>query len=699
MTLTNTSKELQTILPDGTTFKVWNAGTGWGIEHRIGEHKRIFLEYSSDTDLTGFNVFINPALFLPIGYVNTISGKGSIYYACPYTPTSGVEYVCTFQSALANPQLNSARNIEVKLIPDGTNLFLIQIDFYMTADTKNYLQAGFYNENRFLQDAFDNPQVLDIYNTNRPNFAVPGNVYNAENISPRVYVYLEKTNPFPPVTYAVEEKFLGFRAGWFYRDDYNQAPFFTNTHFEIERQGLPVSNFMPNGNNVTVYAVSSNAAAPVTHFVVGIAEYFVNDQVVDFVQSGGIEWQLIEASNPGAGKITGPMTDPTVAGLNYYKAEFKIGNLIINHGYRLIGIAYHKNPVTGAYYVNSFISPLILADGANPPTGDGFEARAVLGDYNREFTGNDLECVIEERMYSEIEMLFPFNKWKNYLFDRFGIVAQNDIREYLDSVELQIYEEYPDPFTPSQIIRQYVDMKSAAKTGVNSLTFSTPAGMTFNFGNTWARFRYEWRNRFEIGTLNVETTNAGNVQYPPTSNQYWGGRTFKIDWILYFIYPQFVVTDKVIFQQQIRVKDYGEMAVKHVVNDPDDPGFDDVQNICNDGETCFAGILQNPSLEDMKLIVNILPNGGTLNSMEEAEVWAGNQLPQLTTSKIINEEEDFHPLYSETAATFCIDGSKLNVDLPYYISAMAKKYVDTGLRITEIGENRITESNNKRITE
>lgn len=701
MVLTRTNKQLATVLPDGTELKYYEAGTtGWGVDHRMGEHKRIYLEYSSDVDLSFMNIYINPATFVPVGYINTITGKGSYFYGLSLPDlsdpsTAGVPLQCYLQTTTFTGSTTNADDYIVQVVPDGTTTFQIIIDFYMLADNKGYL-APRDNHAKLLKDAQDNPNLLMDNNTNVYSFAVPGNVYSEENRSPRVYFYIEQPGaPYPGVNFTVEETFFGFRGGWYQRDWGNNQPWFTNTHFEVIRSGNLVNNLMASPNDVYIFANTDNALYPVTHFVVGVikSDIYTYDDTIPWDQNYQIEWQRIQASNVSTGKIAAPMTDPQLIGPQQYMANFVVQGLQNGAGYRLIGIAY-SNTDPDDIKCNSFISPQYFADGAPDEDGSGFTATATLSDYNHEYEGNDLECCIEERMKSNIRMEFPFDQWKDHVFNRLGLVVPNDIRNNLDSIELLLFEEYHDPWTPAQIIRQYVDMKYAPKLQNN--TFQIPGGMTLDFDNTWAEFSYEWRNRFETYTPNVQTTNAGNTQFPPTGNQYWGGKTIKIEWILYFIYPSLNLTDKFIFQQQIRVKDYGEMSVKFVDDDPDDPGFKELSNICKDEEICFAGILQNSSLPDRKLIVNIMPTGAGVNNVEEAEVWVGNELPQLTTNKIVNEEEDYHNLYSETAAKFCIDGSKLSVNSSYQISALAKKYIETGKRITESGDFRITESNSYR---
>lgn len=702
MLITNTTKEIRTILPDGSILETFVSPWGDG-EHRIGEKKQIFLEYTTDFDISGFAFYINPALFMVEAIPNPITNKGNYYYAAqlPSVIVGGVDVVATLLSTAADMFLPTYKNFDVKVTPASTTAFSITIDFYMIHDLTAYVKSNGNTQNwkKFLNEVYYHTWI----NPTNTNIAATDtgspNVYATLKVGPRVYFHMDKTGaPFPGSYISYEETFPNFRAGYYYKNATNTDPWFTNTYFEFKRGGNVVTNLSASAETeATIFATTSNALNPVTHFLVWIIRTDTFDNTVDFLTNYEAEFQWIKAANVSATKIKAPMTDPTNVSGNIWKATFKVDSLPYGSKYRFIGIAYSD---TGGqpFRVNSFLTPEMTVDSVPTYDGNGFDVRAALDDYNRQFEGNDLECVIEERMRSKIKLEFPFDKWKNDIFARLGLVVGNDIRRYLTQVSLTIYEEYVDPNFGNVI--NIFDYKASNKIGVN--TYSQQSGMTLNFSNSWAEFHYEWRNRFESWIDCLTSLVNGAPVLPVLKNQYWGGKTLKIKWNLQFTYDDYSTpfSEDIIIEQQIRVKDYGDMSV--MLYDEAGEEFLDAGNVCNDGEICFAGVLDDGTLTDRKLMVNIFPEQSSVNVVEEAEVWEGNQLPQLTTPKIVNEDEDYSVILTEKAAKFCVDGNELIVNSQYQISALAKKFVDTGFRITEkenpsVFEDRITENNDKRI--
>jgi hypothetical protein len=705
MTLTPVNKQIATLLPDDTNIKVevapWSDG-----EHRIGEKKRITLEYTTDFDISGFVFYINLALFMPEGLPNPIIGKGNYFYAVQMPSSgigSGVDYIATLQTTGGDPFLQNYVNYVVKVTPDGVNSFTITIDFYMVHDLTAYVQ---YNGNtqvykKFLNDVYYHPML----NPTNSNLAATDtgspNIYATPNISPRVYFYM--VNPdavYPQPSISREEKFEGLRAGYYYKDRTNTDPWFTNTYIETKRGGNVVNNLSSTQKtNCTIFANTDSVDNPVTHFLVWIFRVDVGNLYTDFINGTTAEFQWIKASNTSTTKICAPMSDPTDLGGNQWAATFDLNPMPYGAIYRMIGIAYSAT-VSFGYKVNSYITGQLVVDDVPKYDGNGFDVHAALDDYNRQFDGNDVLCAIEERMRSKIKLDFPFNKWKNDIYNRLGLVVGNDIRRYLTNVVVSIYDTNVD--LSFGTIQNIYDYKASTKIGINSYT--PQSGLTMNFSNTWAEFIYEWRNRFEANTPCIGTLVNGSNILPVQGMQYWGGKTLTIKWNLQFTYDNYFIpfTDDIVFFQQIRVKDYGSMSVKHIESEDARVNFDELSNFCNDEEVCFCGVTSS-ILADRKLIVNIYPENAGVNSVEEAEVWVGSQLPQLTSNKIINEEEDYHTDAGKSIAKFCIDTSKLSLNSSYTISAMAKKFEDTGYRVTEKGnpsviEQRITESNSKRTT-
>lgn len=707
MTLSLVEAKVITLLPDDSILKTYLiSGDNWAnAENRIGEKKRLQLEYNSDVDITGQNLFINAALFMREDNVIYFTGKGTVYYTCNIAnATLGNVYNAPLQTSLSTVgySITVNQNFIVRVLPNGGFNFKIQIDFFMVQDCsdnyiRNIIEKGI---SVLTSDANAPGNSLDPTNSNMAIFPAhsvykphnPGPPFSPQVRSPRVYVYAEAPGSFPLVSASLEYKFVGFKAGWYNQNAWATSPWFTNTGFSLKRFGNAVTDFSSTlDTDVEISVDSGDSLNHVTKFLVWIIRQSQFDPNYDFYTNLDAEFKIIELANVSTGKLKAPMTDPTNTGGNTWKASFKVGPLPLTDTYRLVGVAYSDNV---GYKVNSFISPLysvVVGAAGVGYAGNGFDVVGALDDYNRQFEGNDLECVIEERMRSKIKLYFPFDKWKNDIFNRLGLVVGNDIRRYLTDVFFSIYDTN---VTGLGTVQNTYDYRVSTKYGLN--LYTPQSGMTMSFTNTSAEFICDWRNRFETNVPPIGTLLNGVPIIPPSGNQYWGGKTMTIKWVLRFTYDDYSTpfTDDVVIFQQIRVKDYGEMTVSYF--DPDSEDYEPLSNICNDKEYCFYGILQNPSLEDRKLITNIVPQGGTVNVLEEAEVWVGNQLPQLGTTKIINQEEDYAEAFSETAAKFCVDGSKLLVNSYYQISAIAKKFVDTGKRITELYEPRITEENDRR---
>ncbi len=711
MILTLVEAKVITLMPDDSVFKTYTiSGGSWGhAENRIGEKKRLQLEFNSDVSIAGHNMYINAALFMREDSTIYFTNKGTVYYMCNIPDTTlGNSYNAPLQTSITTTGYNITvnQNFTVRVLPNGNTNFKIQVDFFMVQDcSDNYIRTVIEKAIIALTSDANAPgNSLDATNSNMALFPAhsvykphnPGPPFSAQVRSPRVYVYTELPGSFPAlVSASYEYKFVGFKAGWYDQNAWATSPWFTNTGFVLKRNATTVTTLSSTlDTDVEIYATSGDGLNHVTKFLVWIIRQSQWNPNFDFYTNMDAEFQVIELANVSTTKIKAPMTNPTNTTGNVWKGTFKVGPVPITDNYRLIGVAYSDNV---GYKVNSFISPLfsvVVGEAGVCYDGTGFEVRAALDDYNRQFEGNNLECCIEERMRSKIKLNFPFDQYKNYLLSKLGIAGGNDIRRYLVNVSVQIFEEYTDA-SFGDIINTF-DYKSSSKIGVNS--YAPQAGLTMNFINNSCEFIYEWRNRFESWIACMATSVNGVNTLPVLGTQYWGGKDLTVKWTLSFTYDDYVTpfSEDVVINQYMRVKDYGEMVVTGF-NEADDD-YEDTDSLCADEQKCFAGILQNPSLEDRKLIANIYPENSNVSAVEENENWYGNQLPQLNTDKIPIAYEDYQELFSETAARFCLDGTKLLVNSQYTISALAKKFVDTGRRITELSEPRITENNERRKT-
>lgn len=671
MTLTVVDQQIQTRLPDNTSIETWVSPWSNG-KHRIGEKKRIAIEYSSDIDISGFTFYVSPAMFVSNSTVRTFSGKGDVFYSCqlPSVLVHGDVYSFSINTQLpfvAN--LPTYDNYNCYIVTDSTTSFILYVEFYMIVDFNRYVGFGT-NKDKFLKDYIANTITIAPNNSNLPDFNFTRDVYGSTFYEPRIYVYCEDSTDIS-INTSIETKFTGFKAGWYFKNPQFAQADLTNQYFVIKRGGNAVTNFsVTELNNVEIFTNTDNVINPITHFVAGIIRVDTDNDGVDYLTNYEADFQRIVSSSTATGKIQAPMTDPTVVSGVQYKATFNVSNLVFGAKYRLIGIAYSFHGSTRL--VNSFISPEIICDAVPCYDGNGLDFSGKLSDYQNEYSGNNLECVVEERMKSEIQIDFAFNKWKDDLFNRLGLVSTNDIRRYLTKISVEFYDT--QFYTIFQNIKNIYDYKEINKNGFNSYT-SQP-GMTISFTSNSANFIYEWRNRFE-GHLNCISSFLGNTPISPQASQDWGGKTIKIKWSFVFTYDDYVApfSDTLIYEQKIRVKTY-DKRISVTAVDEDDEAITKT-NYCKGDNICVGGFLtgsvDDPNNEDFKLISNIKPLNSSVSNILESEVWEGDELNQLNQIDIVNQDEDFVQIFDDIGATFCLKTDNLVVNSQYEISVIAKK--------------------------
>jgi len=691
ITIVGTAEE--TLLPDGT---VYQTGGFSDYPRSIGEKKRIVWEFST-TYPAGLNN-TNWWFFIGLGkqgVVTPILSKVPIYHSCSIGAsfTAGTYPMAMTVPTGANPNLNN--NCEVSLVVLTSTTFKIVAEFWLIYDETTMQNVAYQdNHSKLLKAMKTSPTELTV--------GTIANFFNSVQSQWTLNLLIEKPNQIhAPSTYLYTDYAAPVAAiqlgGGFYNRNYLDAPpYFENPVWELKRSAVSVSNLSATTNTDVLFKIDS-ATLP-TKVLAWIIRTDKTDNNVTMFDNYEANFCDILTGDPSIGvdKIVGPVIDIALIAGTTYKIGFSLdGSKLTNLGkYRLIAIVYDKTNAK----TNSFISDEYTVDESPCFNGEGFNAIASLDDYNRQFLGNNLECAIEERMRSKIKLYYPFNKWKNDIFNRLGLTVGNDIRRYLTQVIVTIFDTNVDP--TFGIIQNVYDYKSSTKYGTNSYTAQD--GLTMNFGNTWAQFIYEWRNRFESNIDCIGTLVNGVPVLPVLGTQYWGGKTLTVRWSFYFTYDDYnsPFTDEVVFNQQIRVKDYSGVTVSHLNSGRTE--YDSVVDFCQGEEPCFGSIIGG-ALTDRKLIVNVTPKDGNINTLNEAEVWAGNQLEQLTTDEVTSEDEDYITDGGNKVAEFCIDTSKLSVN-SYQVSALAKKFVDTGYRYTEKGtptvsEPRITEENDKRITD
>lgn len=645
------------LLPNGTEYiKDYVSSVPFPT---IGEKKRAIMSFTTAYNMANVNLWIKFALFNQgIFSVSPSIAKSPMDYAITFPPTitAGtypIAFICP-SGFNSNVQQNAEANL---IIVDSTH-FRIEFDFYQIYDELSYQNTSIQdNHSKLLKDCSVAPSEL-VISSNK-------NCYNS-NLSKLCTTFrFEKGTDFSDISMSSV-----WNSSFYNKNPINNSPYFNTPVWTLERT-TPVTNLSTITNTNVKFNI--NGATAVTKILGWIIRTDNFDNTVFMFDNYEADFKDIISTNPDLNdKIIAPIVDISLLSGSTYEVQYTIdaSKLVGGAKYRLIAIVYDNVGLKS----NSFISDEYIVDHVPCFDGAGFNLIGSLSDYDREFTGSDLECVIEERIKSKIYFDYTANQWADDILDRLGITTSNDFRRYLTKVKFDIYDE--NNVVGLGVVRNYYISETSNKYGINSYT--SVNGMNLDFTNIDEPiFSFDWRNRFE-NNIDCLLTTIDNVPVTPVqAKQYWGGKTLKVRWQLFFYYDDYATPFEDIIEmfQQIRVLDYGNMKVLHDNVDGIRSNWNETANCCQGDEFCMGGVLDN-SLDaiDRRLIVNICPNLASVNNLEEAEAWVGDELPQMTTMSITNEDIDYTTIYTKKAARFCIDTSKLSVN-SYKISAMAKKYV------------------------
>lgn len=645
------------LLPNGTEYiKDYVSSVPFPT---IGEKKRAIMSFTTAYNMANVNLWIKFALFNQgIFSVSPSIAKSPMDYAITFPPTitAGtypIAFICP-SGFNSNVQQNAEANL---IIVDSTH-FRIEFDFYQIYDELSYQNTSIQdNHSKLLKDCSVAPSEL-VISSNK-------NCYNS-NLSKLCTTFrFEKGTDFSDISMSSV-----WNSSFYNKNPINNSPYFNTPVWTLERT-TPVTNLSTITNTNVKFNI--NGATAVTKILGWIIRTDNFDNTVFMFDNYEADFKDIISTNPDLNdKIIAPIVDISLLSGSTYEVQYTIdaSKLVGGAKYRLIAIVYDNVGLKS----NSFISDEYIVDHVPCFDGAGFNLIGSLSDYDREFTGSDLECVIEERIKSKIYFDYTANQWADDILDRLGITTSNDFRRYLTKVKFDIYDE--NNVVGLGVVRNYYISETSNKYGINSYT--SVNGMNLDFTNIDEPiFSFDWRNRFE-NNIDCLLTTIDNVPVTPVqAKQYWGGKTLKVRWQLFFYYDDYATPFEDIIEmfQQIRVLDYGNMKVLHDNVDGIRSNWNATANCCQGDEFCMGGVLDN-SLDaiNRRLIVNICPNLASVNNLEEAEAWVGDELPQMTTMSITNEDIDYTTIYTKKAARFCIDTSKLSVN-SYKISAMAKKYV------------------------
>lgn len=651
--LTLLSKKLYTLNPDGTELKELLYPSEW-TQNRIGEYKKVVMEFSSTQDIADNIIYFNPALYLVPGVTPFTTGA---------IPTEGYSYIVDSASTMGTfdmtPFVNTpyntdlAKNWEVKITIGYGDNFTITMKYYQDEDRSGFLSTiSQYNHDKLLKDKIGSTSELSVSGTS---------VYTDVKAVPNFYIcQVNIANPVLKVFRTIEYDL--YKGGFYNKNEHETAPYFTNPIWQLSDSSGVKSTFGLLEDTTVEFFVDS--ATPITKFFAWLIRTDTNDNSVDFKTNYEASFAYIY-DNVGStvldNKITAPSLAMALDSGTTWKGQFTIDKDLLTLGakYRMISIIYDEE----GGYVNSFISDEILTD-LPAFNGDGYTFVAKLRDYFNDWYGNDLACVVEERLQSIININYDYFGFSDDILHRLGLTVSNDIRRYLTKVTVEIYED------ASSQLRHYLQRSIAYKT--SPTTYVTPDGMELNFTTGNLEIKYPWRNRYESWIPNIESTFNG-VIITPSSNQNWATRTIKIRTRLELFYDDYSTpfTDELVFMQSIRPKTYETQGLRiFEVVDGVQQSISSTGYYCPEDTNCFRAILTSGS-EDFKLLTTIEKSPGTITTIEENEEMLGI-LAQSDTNKFTDQD-----LYFGEAGTlkadWCIDGTKFVYDNFYKMCAIAKK--------------------------
>ncbi len=655
--ITNTSKILKTLKPDGTSFIDLTTLTDY-TKNRIGEYKKIELGFSSTQDLSDTVIYFNPALATP--NIVTPYSSGAI-------PAEGYMYLVDSASTMGTfdmvpfvtlpGSIDAIKNYEIKIEIGYGNDFVIHIKFYQDEDRLGFLvSSGHKNHDKLLKDKI----------TSAAEITVSGDsVYTNSSYFPKFYIC--QVDIVDPTIKSFNTIFIDrYKAGFYSKNYHETAPYFTDPVWELsDINGVRTNLSILEDTKVRFYVnapIAPDTSFTWFHWLIRTNTF---DNSVDFLTNYEASFAHIiddVGSTTFNNKLKGPALALAVySGLTYTGyCHVDKSLLTIGAKYRFISVVYDADNIE----VNSFISNEYEV-GLPSFNGLGYSFVAKLRDYFNDYYGNNLTCVVEERMQSIININYDYFGFSDDILFRLGLVVPNDIRRYLTKVTIEIYED------ASVQLRNYLQRSIAYKTGPT--TYITPDGMELNFTTANLEIKYPWRNRYETSIPNVESTYNGII-IAPASNQNWATRTLKVRTKLELFYDDFSTpfVDELVFTQTIKPKDYAQQGLTiYAIVGGKDQAIASTDYFCPEDENCFNAVYSSGSYADYRLITTIERDPGTITTIEENEELTG-VLTQSDTNKFINQEVS----YGQTTALkakFCIDGTKFIYDTFYKMSAMAKK--------------------------
>lgn len=680
-TLSYVGSDVYTLNPDGSVYKNL-VGNPELYKNRIGEFKKIVLTYNTPIQsIGGLTLYFVPALFINASSPSPFTGgiPSSNYYSFDIdsVPTAGIYDMFLTGSVGYADALITNETVQLEVI--DANNFTITITFYQIYDLNSYINPGLEsNKDKLLKDLVTNA-VLSVSGNN---------IYTNDKSKPKFYTFLG--DPLDPFTKgSVTAITSSYRAGFYNKNELQTTPYFTDPQWYLN-DGSDTFLSLTTNTKIDFWIT---APLDVTKLDVWMIRTDTDDDTVSMRTN--YEASFVNIPTNGAtvqldNKIYSPSQEPTFdAGV--FKAFFHVDKTKLTAGakYRFIAIAYYEDGYTSAYEVNSFISAEYSVS-APSFDGSGYTLSANLKDFDSQFDGNDLTCVIRERLKATVKIDYSSDAFKDDILNRLGLVVANDIRRYLTKITIQVYEDIGTT-------RQFYDRITINKQ--DPINYSNDSAITKNVGSDYFEIQYDFRVRYESGVPNIETQVANTILINPTSTQYWGGKNLMIGIDFELYYDDYVqpFSDIIKFIQKIHPT--GNDGTLQILRD-DDSTFDENTIFCSDVDNCFKAKLDIPDGDDYNLITEADSNPGNIANAEENEEWAGI-LPQLDSTKFVDQESEFGETETKVSK-FCIASPNFSINSFSEITVIAKRIRNLSppcARITEDGDLRITDSLEIRITE
>lgn len=658
LTLTNTELTPVNPVPAGAAFVQYTTSAITNSKNRIGELKRIRLSFTSSVSVIGYKFFLNPGLFVNKSAPVSTVGMGTRFY---YFQPIGLGLTTGSYNALGATFPNIDKLYSVYMIVLSTTTFDIYIEYYQSYDYEGFLEPNIGdNQSHFLKDKKSSTSQLTVSGSS---------IYNDTNVDFRNYLYVENVSvPTDNAQYDLNSMY-GYKAGFYEKGNTNTAPYFNTPVLQLLRSSVAVTSLSSVQDTNVTFSISTPSLA-VSYFVATIIRTDKTDNSVDFATNYELEQVCIDAASTPTSKII-PVLGSTLF-LGKYICFFTIDKttLVVGAKYRIIMHSYHNDFPTN-YEVDAYISDELEVVADVPYAGDGFDVTARLRDVFHQYVNNNLLSTIEERLRSQIVLDFQddygVNTYFRDIYNRLGLTI-TDVSRYLTSITFTIYDVAS---TPGQ--KHVVDQRTAYRSAPSTYTIRG-GGITVTFNAGDITIYADWRNRYEAGVLNDMTYNTTTgAAMGKLSNQYWGGRTFVVEWDLNFYYDDYVTpfTDHIVIKQQIEVRDYVSCLQIHAQNAPDE----NLEFWCPEDTMClraeFLCLGGGVSTAGYQLMTTIEPDPGSITTIQENESFVPLILPQQTTPLILSQENFFDTTLLNNAK-FCVDVAALSL-VNYKISAIAKE--------------------------